>query len=124
MNTSALDALPKNLSVAITVLGGRETLVTGFIVEIAGTNMFLKSVDELPAGRSVKVEAEDTLWLAEVLRCERVDGEYAVTLSIAHALHGLGDLARLAEQLLDKPTRVQPLRLTPSNSGITVSSGN
>ncbi len=113
MKTSALQEFPKNLSVAITVLGSKETMIAGSIVEISGSNMFLKAVDEVPAGRPVKVEAEDTLWLAEVLHCERVGGDYDVALDIAHALHGLGDLARLAERLLDKPGRVSPRQLTP-----------
>ena len=112
MQTLVLHAVPKNLPVVITVLGGMETMVTGSIVEISGPNMFLKAAHELPAGRSVKVKAEDTLWLAEVLRCEQAEGGYAVSLDIAHALNGLGDLARLAERLLDKPGRESPSRTT------------
>ena len=113
MKTPSLHEVPKNLPVLITVLGSRDAMVAGSIVEISGSNMILKAVQELPAGQPVKVEAQDTLWLAEVLHCEGVEGEYAVALNIAHALHGLGDLARLAERLLDKPGRVQPLQLTP-----------
>lgn len=105
MPASALHAAPKNLPVVVTVLGNREIVVTGSVVEISGPNMFLKAAQELPQGRSVKVKAEDTMWLAEVIQCTPAEGEYAVSLDIAHTLNGLGDLARLAERLLDRPAR-------------------
>lgn len=107
METSAANGLPRNLPVLVSVLGGSETIVTGYIVGLSGTNMCLKTARALPAGRPVKVKAEDTLWLAEVRHCEQAEGEYIVALDVAHALYGLGDLARLAERLLDKPGLVQ-----------------
>ncbi len=113
MNPSAPHGLPENLPVVITVLGDIQTMVMGSIVELSGPIMFVKAEHALPTGLPVKVEAEDILWLAEVLRCRQTEGAYSVALDVSQALHGLADLARLAERLLDKPGRVRPQPAAP-----------
>ena len=88
----------ENLPVLITGLGGVETVVNGTALGMSSNTMSLRASSPIEPGRPLKIEAEDTLWLGEVLQCQEEDGEYRVTVGLAHALYGLSDLARLAER--------------------------
>ncbi len=109
-----------NLPVVITGLGGVETVINGFALGMSATTMSLRASNSLEPGRPLKIEAEDTLWLGEVLQCHEAEGEYRLTVALAHALYGLSDLARLAERFGGRgtPGQVNAETMKPRRAAI------
>ncbi|MGI8989462.1 MAG: hypothetical protein ACR2I2_07740 [Bryobacteraceae bacterium] len=103
MNAPSSAGFANDLPVIITRLGAVETAVDGVIIEISGKTMTLRATHELPRGGLVRIEAADTLWLGGISECVPYERSYKVRVTLAHALYGLAELARLAERFAGSP---------------------
>lgn len=88
----------------VQVLGDMEPVIPARIVDISGNGMCVETGRALPVRQTVKIEAGDTLWLAEICysqECPRGRGQFRTGLRIEHALYHTADLKRRAEVFLD-----------------------
>lgn len=107
MNAPLNAGFAKDLPVVVTPLGTVQNTVEGVIVEIVGKTMELHASGELSRGTPVRIEARDTLWLGEISECEPHESRYRLNVTLAHALYGLAELARLAERFAGNSRRVE-----------------
>jgi len=70
------------------------------VLALDGSSMQLKLPSQVPVGRPVKIEADDTLSLGEVSYCRPTEDGYIVWVEVMEALHNVGELSRLARALL------------------------
>jgi len=86
-------------SVRVTVLGPASPLLMATIVEMTGPAVRLNMSQALPTGTAVKIEAEDTLLLADVCFCDAAPDGVVVGVTVRHMLTALAELSRLGRAL-------------------------
>ncbi len=86
--------------VSLTVLGGTtKAVMEGCITDISPSGLRLRVPEPLALGAPIKVDAQDVLLLAEVVRCEPDRGAYNVGLQV-HKSVAASELIRLNNALL------------------------
>lgn len=103
MDSRAEPRFPADTKVKVTLLQGGPAGVSGQVVNMSGRGLKLFVGRPLPAGAAVKVEANDTLLLGEIVYCRAEAGGFAVGLQLKHALFHLRELARLSAELMGTP---------------------
>lgn len=70
----------------------------GQTIDLSGRGMRLLVPYDLAAGTTIKIETDDTLMLAEVCYCNRVNEErFAIGVEVSQSLHLTDQLRKLAE---------------------------
>ena len=91
-----------NQPVSLTVLGGvAKPLMEGCITDISPSGLRIRIPEPLPVGTPIKVEAQDVLLLAEVVRCDPDHGAYNAGLQV-HKSVVASELTRLNNALLQE----------------------
>ena len=70
------------------------------VLEVKGPTVHLKLPKHVALGKAVKIEANDTLSLGEVIHCRPAEDGYIVCVEVLEALHNVTELSRLARALL------------------------
>jgi len=70
------------------------------VLELEGPKIHLKLPNHVAIGKPVKIEANDTLSLGEVVYCRPAADGYVVCVEVMEALHNVTELSRLARALL------------------------
>jgi hypothetical protein len=86
-------------AVAVTVLGHASPPLIATVVEMIGPAVRLSMAESLPTGTAVKMEAADTLLLADVCFCDPASEGVVVGMTVRHMLTALADLTRLGRSL-------------------------
>lgn len=70
----------------------------GQTIDVSGRGMRLLVPFELAAGTTIKIETDDTLILADICYCNRVNDErFAIGVAVSQSLHLTEQLRKLAE---------------------------
>jgi|SRR5580698_417150 hypothetical protein len=92
--------------VSLTVLGGiANPVMEACIMDISAGGLRLRVPERLPVGTPVKVDTQDILMLAEVVRCESDGGAYTVGMEV-HGSVAASDLMKLNDALLQEDFRI------------------
>ena len=98
--------------VAITLLNPpEESPIPATCVNASLSGACFRTQREIPPGSLIRVEADDALWLGEVVHCSRESAPvfveaYLIGTSFEHSLIGLSQLQRTLQRLDWKPQPV------------------
>lgn len=102
--------------VEITLLGDRPRSLPGKLVNLSGRGLGLRVRDALPLGGAVKIEADDNLYVGEVVYCRPASPGFEVGIALEQALYNLTQLRALNDQLLGVAEPSVDRRKTPTVS--------
>lgn len=105
MNLRSQPRLQADEVVQVTVLGDREIPLEGRVANYSCYGIRLLIPERVAIGAAVKVEWSNTLLLGEVCYCQPCKGEFAIGMSLEHAIYNTLELARLAQRLLDESSQ-------------------
>ena len=99
-------------TVRVTALGKNRQQIQGKAVDLSGRGIRITVPARVPPGAAVKIELDDALLLGEICYCRPCDRGFMIGVEIDQALHGLADLARLNQTLLNDGDSASDRRVT------------
>lgn len=99
------------LVVHVTILGQKPTSFESSVVNVEKRRIRLHCRTAIPLLTLLKIEANDRLWMGEVVECRADKDCWVAGIEVKHALRDLAALAKLAERFGEQPSAVsdQPL---------------
>jgi hypothetical protein len=104
------DRLGLEQPVTVSICGAGEFRVPGWMSNVSGRGMQVRTARELPIGAGVQLDWDNVLALGEVIYCRPVEGgQYLSGIHLEHTLTNLEELTRLSEWLCDDVSQRSPL---------------